>query len=60
MHVVSLVERMKQGIKKIKDDLEKESVYHGSHKPHCCDLPEEVLHKEPEHHPEHHINKKAA
>lgn len=43
---MQLLEKVVKGLKKFKEDLEKESVSHGDHKPHCCTLPEEVLHPE--------------
>lgn len=46
MEIKYLLEEMKKRLKKFKEDVEKESVSHGDHKPHCCALPEEVVHPE--------------
>lgn len=45
---MKFLEKVVKRLKKFKEDLEKESVSHGDHKPNCCTLPEEVLYKEKE------------
>lgn len=45
---MKLLEKVVKGLKKFKEELEKESVSHGDHKPHCCTLPEEITYKEKE------------
>lgn len=45
---MKVLEKVVKGFKKFKEDLEKESVSHGDHKPHCCTLPEEIIYKEKE------------
>lgn len=48
MKLSTLFSNMKKRLKRLKEDLEKESVSQSHEKPHCCSLPEDILYREKE------------